>query len=53
MGVETAVGIAIALVSTAFQVTQAQKAKKKAGVLSQKKGFQWYWSLPAGEIPNE
>lgn len=36
-----------------FKKSTVKKAKKKAGVLSQKKGFQWYWSLPAGEIPNE
>ena len=27
------------------------KAKKKAGVVSHKKGFLWYWSLPMGDMP--
>ena len=30
-----------------------KKAKKKAGVISKKKGFLWYWSLPMGDIPRE
>ena len=30
-----------------------QKAKKNAGVISKKKGFLWYWSLPMGDIPRE
>ena len=29
------------------------KAKKKAGVISRKQGFLWYWSLPMGDIPRE
>ena len=29
------------------------KAKKKAGVISRKRGFLWYWSLPMGDIPRE
>ncbi len=36
-----------------FKKSTVKKAKKKAGVISQKKGFLWYWSLPAGEIPKE
>lgn len=30
-----------------------KKAKRKAGVISRKIGFQWYWSLPAGNIPKD
>ena len=30
-----------------------KKAKKKAGVISRKRGFLWYWSLPMGDIPRE
>ena len=43
----------VKLQAEGFKKSTVKKAKKKAGVLSQKKGFQWYWSLPAGEIPNE
>ena len=30
-----------------------KKAKKKAGVISRKQGFLWYWSLSMGDIPRE
>ena len=30
-----------------------KKAKKNAGVISKKKGFLWYWSLPMSDIPRE
>ena len=30
-----------------------KKAKKNTGVISRKKGFLWYWSLPMGDIPRE
>lgn len=41
------------LESAGFKRTTIKKAKKKAGVISRKKGFLWYWSLPMGEIPKE
>ena len=41
------------LEAAGFKKSTIKKAKKKAGVISQKKGFQWYWSLPAGGIPKE
>ena len=36
-----------------FKKSTIKKAKKKAGVISKKKGFLWYWSLPMGDIPRE
>lgn len=36
-----------------FKKSTIKKAKKKAGVISKKKGFLWYWSLPTGDIPRE
>lgn len=41
------------LEAAGFKKSTVKKAKKKAGVISEKKGFLWYWSLPAGEIPKE
>ena len=41
------------LEAVGFKKSTVKKARKKAGVISQKKGFQWYWSLPAGGIPKE
>ena len=41
------------LEAAGFKKSTVKKARKKAGVISQKKGFQWYWSLPAGGIPKE
>ena len=34
-----------------FKKSTIKKAKKKAGVVSHKKGFLWYWSLPMGAMP--
>lgn len=39
------------LEETGFKKSTIKKAKKKAGVVSHKKGFLWYWSLPMGDIP--
>lgn len=36
-----------------FKKSTIKKAKKKAGVISKKKGFLWYWSLPMGDMPKE
>ena len=36
-----------------FKKSTIKKAKKTAGVISTKKGFLWYWSLPMGDIPRE
>ena len=36
-----------------FKKTTIKKAKKKAGVISKKVGFMWYWILPMGDIANE
>ena len=41
------------LEAVGFKKSTVKKARKKAGVISQKKGFQWYWSLPADGIPKE
>ena len=41
------------LEAAGFKKSTVKKARKKAGVISQKKGFQWYWSLPAGGRPKE
>ena len=34
-----------------FKKSTIKKAKKKAGVISRKRGFLWYWSLPMGDMP--
>ena len=34
-----------------FKKSTIKKAKKKAGVVSHKKGFLWYWSWPMGDMP--
>ena len=36
-----------------FKKSTIKKAKKNTGVISRKKGFLWYWSLPMGDIPRE
>ena len=36
-----------------FKKSTIKKAKKKAGVVSHKKGFLWYWSLPMGSWKGE
>ena len=41
------------LEAAGFKKSTVKKAKKKAGVVSHKKGFLWYWSLPMGDIPRE
>ena len=41
------------LEAAGFKKSTIKKAKKKAEVISQKKGFLWYWSLPMGDIPRE
>ena len=41
------------LEAAGFKKSTIKKAKKKAGVISKKKGFLWYWSLPTGDIPRE
>lgn len=39
------------LEAAGFKKSTIKKAKKKAGVISRKQGFLWYWSLPMGDIP--
>ena len=41
------------LEAAGFRKSTIKKAKKNAGVISRKKGFLWYWSLPMGDIPRE
>ena len=41
------------LEAAGFKKSTIKKAKKNAGVISRKKGFLWYWSLPMGDIPRE
>ena len=41
------------LEAAGFKKSTIKKAKKKAGVISRKRGFLWYWSLPMGDIPRE
>ena len=41
------------LEAAGFKKSTAKKAKRKAGVVSHKEGFVWYWSLPAFVKPNE
>ena len=41
------------LEAAGFKKSTIKKAKKNAGVISTKKGFLWYWSLPMGDIPRE
>ena len=36
-----------------FKKSTIKKAKKRAGVVSNKDGFSWYWSLPMVDKPNE
>ena len=41
------------LEAAGFKKSTIKKAKMKAGALSKKVGFQWYWYLPVGDNPNE
>ncbi len=41
------------LEAAGFKKSTAKKAKRKAGVVSHKEGFAWYWSLPAVVKPKE
>ena len=41
------------LEAAGFKKSTIKKAKKNAGVISKKKGFLWYWSLPMGDISRE
>jgi hypothetical protein len=41
------------LEAAGFKKSTYKKAKKKAGVHSEKAGFSWYWSLQEVEKPNE
>ena len=41
------------LEAAGFKKSTIKKAKMKAGALSKKVGFQWYWYLPVGDKPNE
>jgi KaiC/GvpD/RAD55 family RecA-like ATPase len=41
------------LEAAGFKKSTYKKAKKKAGVHSEKDGFSWYWSLQEVEKPNE
>ena len=41
------------LEAAGFKKSTAKKAKRKAGIVSHKEGFVWYWSLPAVVKPNE
>jgi len=38
------------LEAAGFKKSTIKKAKKNTGVISRKKGFLWYWSLPMGDI---
>ena len=40
-------------ISALIDLAANLKAKKKAGVISRKQGFLWYWSLPMGDMPRE
>lgn len=41
------------LEAAGFKKSTIKNAKKNAGVISRKKSFLWYWSLPMGDIPKE
>lgn len=41
------------LEAAGFKKSTAKKAKRKAGIVSHKEGFMWYWSLPAVVKPND
>lgn len=41
------------LEAAGFKKSTIKKAKMKAGALSKKVGFQWYWYLAVGDKPNE
>ena len=41
------------LEANGFKKSTIKKAKKRAGVVSHKEGFFWYWSLPVGDKPSE
>ena len=41
------------LEAAGFKKSTARKAKRKAGVVSSKEGFSWYWSLEAVDKPIE
>lgn len=41
------------LEANGFKKSTIKKAKKRAGVVSHKEGFSWYWSLPMVNKPNE
>ncbi len=41
------------LEANGFKKSTIKKAKKRAGVVSHKEGFSWYWSLPMVDKPNE
>lgn len=41
------------LEANGFKKSTIKKAKKRAGVVSHKEGFFWYWSLPVVDKPSE
>ena len=41
------------LEAAGFKKSTVKKAKKNAGVFSEKEGFVWYWSLPAVDAASE
>ena len=41
------------LEAAGFKKSTVKKAKRNAGVLSEKDGFVWYWSMPAADAANE
>ena len=41
------------LEAAGFKKSTAKKAKRKAGIVSHKEGFMWYWTLPAVVKPND
>ena len=41
------------LEAAGFKKSTIKRQRRKAGVISKKKGFLWYWSLPMGDIPRE
>lgn len=41
------------LEANGFKKSTIKKAKKRAGVVSHKEGFSWYWSLPMVDNPSE
>lgn len=49
----SAIDCEVKLEAAGFKKSTAKKAKRKAGIVSHKEGFVWYWSLPAVVKPND